>query len=68
MAKEMKSKFKRMLNIFFDIKGIPHTTVTSYSDCVKVCEDFAPNFGDKRTVCCIITTLRPTIPFSPGIF
>jgi hypothetical protein len=29
-------------------QSIEHTTVTSYGDCVKMCEDFAPNFGDKN--------------------
>jgi hypothetical protein len=50
-----------MLIIFFDIKrivqrefilagkqSILHTTVTVYGDCVKMCEDFPPNFGDKE--------------------
>jgi hypothetical protein len=27
-------------------QSIPHTTMTFYGDCVKMCEDFAPNFGD----------------------
>jgi hypothetical protein len=44
---------------------IPHTTATFYGDCVKVCKDFAPNFGDKRTGCCITTTHRLTLAFSP---
>jgi hypothetical protein len=69
-----------MLIIFFDIKGTvhkefvladqtvnPHTTVT-YSDCLKMSEDFAPNFGDKRTGCCFKTTRRLTLPFSPVSF
>jgi hypothetical protein len=30
-------------------QSIPHATVTFYGDCVKMCEDFAPNFGDKGT-------------------
>jgi hypothetical protein len=30
-----------------------------------MCEDFAPNFGDKRTGCCITTTYHLTLPFSP---
>jgi hypothetical protein len=42
--------------------------VTFYGDCVKICEDFAPNFGDKGGSCCITTTLRLTLPFSPGNF
>jgi hypothetical protein len=46
---------------------ILHTTVTFYGDCVKMSEDFAPNFGAGTTVCCI-TTHRLTLPFSPGTF
>jgi hypothetical protein len=49
-------------------QSIPHTTVTIYGDSVKMCEDFAPNFGDKRTACCITTTHHLKLPFSPGIF
>jgi hypothetical protein len=33
-----------------------------------MCEDFAPNFSDKRTSCCITTTHRLTLPFSQGNF
>jgi hypothetical protein len=80
-ARQVKTKVKSMYIIFFDIKGffftknstwqtkqsIPHTTVTLYGDCVK-CKDFAPNVGDKRASCCITTTHRLTLPFSPGIF
>jgi hypothetical protein len=64
----MKSKFKGMLVIFFDVKGIVHKkfilsdqTVNSvyccdfYDDYMKMCEDFALNFGDKRTGRCIMT-------------
>jgi hypothetical protein len=29
-------------------EAIPHTPVTFYSDYVKMCEDLAPNFGDKK--------------------
>jgi hypothetical protein len=43
---------------------ISHTTVTFYDDCLKMCEDFAPNFGDKRADCCITTTHCLTLPFS----
>jgi hypothetical protein len=32
-------------------QSIPHTTAAFYSDCVKKCTDFIPNFGDKRTGC-----------------
>jgi hypothetical protein len=34
-------------------QSIPHITVTFYGDCVKMYEDFVPNFGDKITGCCI---------------
>jgi hypothetical protein len=47
-----------MLSISFDIKGalykefflelILNTTVTYHGDCVQICDDFAPNFGDKN--------------------
>jgi hypothetical protein len=40
------------------------STLKFYGGCVKMCEDFAPNFGDKITGCCITTTCR----FSPGSF
>jgi hypothetical protein len=33
-----------------------------------MCEDFAPNFGDKRTGCCITTMHRLTVPFSAQTF
>jgi hypothetical protein len=75
----VKSKVKVMLIIFFDTKGlcsknspwqakqsITHTTVTLYGDCVKMSEDFAPNFDNKKTVYCITTKHRLTLPFSPG--
>jgi hypothetical protein len=42
--------------------------MTFHGDCVKICEDFAPNFGDKKTGFCITTTYRLTIPFSKGNF
>jgi hypothetical protein len=35
---------------------------------MKICEDFVPNFGDKRTGCCITITHHLTLPFSPGNF
>jgi hypothetical protein len=46
--------------------SIPHTIVTFYGDCVKMCEDFALNFDDKRTGCCITVMHRFTLPFSLG--
>jgi hypothetical protein len=73
-ARQVMSKVKSMLIIFFDIKGIVHeefvlagqtailhTTVTFYSG-------FIPNFGDKRTGHCTLATHRFTLPFSPGNF
>jgi hypothetical protein len=48
-------------------QSIQHTTVTLYGDCVKICEYFASNVGDKRTGCCIATMHRNTF-FSPGNF
>jgi 2'-5' RNA ligase len=64
-----------MLIIFSDIRAIvqnlswqtkqsiPHTTVIFYGDRLKMCEDFAPNFDDERTGCCITTTHRLTLRF-----
>jgi hypothetical protein len=37
-------------------QSIPHTAVTFYGDCVKMCKTFAPNLGDERTGCYIMTT------------
>jgi hypothetical protein len=33
-------------------QSTPSTTVTICGVCVKICEDFAQNFGEKRTGCC----------------
>jgi hypothetical protein len=33
---------------------------------MKICEDIAPNFGNKITGCCIMTTHHLTLSFSPG--
>jgi hypothetical protein len=38
------------------------------ADCVKICEDFALNFGHKRSGYCITTTHNLTLPFSPWNF
>jgi hypothetical protein len=56
----VKGKVNSLLIIFIDIKGTVHEkfilaghtvksaiTVT-YSDCMKMCKDFALNVGDKR--------------------
>jgi hypothetical protein len=45
-------------------QSIPHTTVTFYGDCVKMCDDFEPNFGDKITGCYITTMYRLAFPLS----
>jgi hypothetical protein len=58
-VRQVKSKVKSMLIIFFDIKGIVHkirpgrpnsslTSVTFYGDCVKICKEFPPNFGEEK--------------------
>jgi hypothetical protein len=49
-------------------ESMPHTTMIFYGACVKMCEDFEPNFSDKRTGCWIMTMHRLTLPFSPGNF
>jgi hypothetical protein len=45
---------------------IPHTTVTIYDNCLKMCEDFTPKFNVKRTGCCTMT--EHILSFSPGQF
>jgi hypothetical protein len=68
-ARQVKSKVKSMLIIFFDIKGIVHKEfVLTGGGCVKMCKDFIPNFGGKITGCCIMTTHLLTLPFPPGNF
>jgi hypothetical protein len=77
-ARQVKNKVKSMLIIFLDIKGSVHKEfVLAYhtansahycdvlGDCVKMWEDFAPNFGDKITGCCIMTWHRLKLSFSP---
>jgi hypothetical protein len=68
---------KVMLIVFFDIKksfpwqaiqSILHTTVTFYGSYMKICEDFAPNVGNKRTGYCIMTMHHLSLPFPPGNF
>jgi hypothetical protein len=50
------------------IQSFPLTTVTFYGYCLKMYEDFVPNFDEKRTGCCITTAHRFTLPFSLGNF
>jgi hypothetical protein len=77
----VKSKVKSTLIIFFDIKrivhkefvlagqqSIPHTIVTIYGNSVKMCEDFAPNFGDKRTGYCFMKNVSFHISFFANEF
>jgi hypothetical protein len=73
-ARQLKSKVKSILIIFFGTKGIVHkeiilhTTVMFYAEFMHMCKYFAPNFGDKRTGCSIITTNHLALPSSPGNF
>jgi hypothetical protein len=56
----MKGKVKSTLIVFFDTwrtahkgpqakQSTAHTNVTFFDNCVKMCEDFALSYGDKRT-------------------
>jgi hypothetical protein len=67
-ARQIKSRVGNMLRNLFDIKGIFHkefvlvgqmanSTVVVYGDCMKMCEDFAQTFDDKKkkTGFCITT-------------
>jgi hypothetical protein len=47
-------------------QSILHVVVTFYGDCMKICENFASNFGDKRTGSCSMTTHRRILPFWPA--
>jgi hypothetical protein len=44
------------------------STATFCRDCVKTCEDVAPNFGENRPGCFTTTTPRLTLPSSPSSF
>jgi hypothetical protein len=46
-------------------QSIIHTTVTFCGDCVKMCDDFSPNFGDKDWLLHNNNALSHT-PLSPG--
>jgi hypothetical protein len=74
-AREVKNKVRSMLIIFFDIKATgkkefvlagqavnsAHYCDILRCDCVQMCEDFAPNFGDKRSGCCITSFSREVL-------
>jgi hypothetical protein len=51
-------------------QSIPYTTLTFYSNWVKMCEDFVQNFDNKRTGCCIMIahhfTLMTVVPHPPN--
>ena len=47
---------------------IPGSTEKLCGDCVKTCEDIAPNFGENRPGCFTMTTPRLTLPSSPTSF
>jgi hypothetical protein len=51
-----------------DAGGVLRVWCYCYDEWMKMREDFAQNFGDKRAGCCITTTRRLTLPFSPGNF
>jgi hypothetical protein len=77
MERQTKREVKSMFIIFFDIINnsswqarwsILHTTVMIYGDCVKMYENFTPNFGNKRTGCCITTMHHLIFHFSSEIF
>jgi hypothetical protein len=46
----------------------PDRTATFCGDCVKTCEDVAPNFDENRPSCFTMTTLRLTLPSTPSSF
>jgi hypothetical protein len=81
MARQERRRLKTMLIIFLTSRrmftknsscqakqSIPHTAVTFYGDCVKMCEDFAPKFGGKRTGRCVTSTHLHILLFSPKNF
>jgi len=47
---------------------IPGSTAIFCGDCVKTCEDIAPNFGENTPGSFTMTTPRLTLPFSPSSF
>jgi hypothetical protein len=63
-----KSKQRRKKLTWQAKHSVLHTTVMFYSNCMKICEDFTLNFGDKTAGCCTMKTHNFTFPFSPGNF
>jgi hypothetical protein len=69
MKKKVTARGLFIKNSSWQVKQpIPQTSVTFNGNCVKMCEYFAQNFGNKRTGCCITTTHCDVLPFSPGDF
>jgi hypothetical protein len=66
-VREVNNIFKKMLIIFFDIKGTGHKAFITAGLTVNWA-DFALYYGDKRPGCCITTTHCLTFPFHHGIF
>jgi hypothetical protein len=49
-------------------QSIPHTTVTFYSNCMKMCEDFAPELWQQKNWTLHHENTSLMLPFSPGNF
>jgi len=80
-GRQVKSNVNSMIITFFDVKGIcsknqsqpaelwiPGSTETFCGDCVKTCEDVAPNFGGNRPGCFTMKTSRLPRPSSSTSF
>jgi hypothetical protein len=68
LTADEKQKHVNVCEELHQIGSIPHTTVMFYGDCMKMCEDSVPNFGDKRTGSCIMKMHHLTLPISPRNF
>jgi hypothetical protein len=68
-GEEQSQEHAYIKNLSWQAKqSILHITITFYGNCMKMCEDFTPNFGDKRTGCCTTTPHCLALHFSPGKF
>lgn len=52
---------------FQQAKQSTESSVMFFSNCIKICEDKAPNFGNKRTGYCITITHHLILPCSSWI-
>jgi hypothetical protein len=68
LHKYVLSKVSRKVTISSRITNTCYRKWLHDGDCVNTCEHFAPNSGDKRTGCCIMTTHHLTFLSSPWIF